>query len=307
MSEDINSMIYDRNHHIIINGMSDNIYYYFDYEQRSYQVNMDFQHFHSFHEIHILMSPKASHMIEGIPYTIHTNDFVLLKPSLLHKTFYPQGPPSKRIIINFLFPQEYMKSHPALSVLLTPFETPLPIFRFDSEKLASLNQVLNIILTISKQPLPKEVQTMMIHNYFLEFLYKLWELKDHNLYVPEKFDNEISEKIYKITSYIHNHYQENLSLNAIARQFFISVHYLSHQFPKVTGYTLTEYIQMTRIRNAQYALINTSDKITTISELCGFNSFSQFNRVFRKFCRISPSDFRKNPITSLYPPQNVSE
>ena len=307
MAEEINGIIYEKDHHIIINEMSDSIYYYFDYEQRSYQVNMDFQHFHSFHEIHILLSPDASHLVEGIPYAIHTNDFVLLRPSLLHKTFYPPGPPSKRIIINFLYPQEYLGNHPGVSTLLEPFSAPIPIYRFDHDKQQELNYILNSIAAISRQPLAEDIKRMMIHNRFMEFLFKLWELRNHNLYLPEKFDSEIAEKVYRITAYIHNHYQEELSLNQLSRQFYIGMHYLSHQFPKVTGFNLIEYIQMTRIRNAQYALINSSDKITDIAERCGFTSFSQFNRVFRKFCQISPSEFRKDPSSSTAQfPQHTS-
>ena len=96
---------------------------------------------------------------------------------------------------------------------------------------------------------------------------------------------------------------EELSLESLAEQFYISTYYLSHRFRQVTGYTLIHYIQMTRIRSAQYALINTREKITDISAACGFTSFSQFNRVFNKFCHTSPSQFRVNgvvtPITAI--------
>jgi len=307
LSESIHGLSYEQNYQIIINNMPDSIYYYFDYDERSYQVNMDFQHFHSFHEIHLLLSPKASHLVEGIPYSIETNDFVLLRPSLLHKTTYPEGAPSKRLIINFLYPQEYLDSHPALRLLLDPFSDALPIYRFERDKQLVLNQIINEIYLFSKQQLPSDVKMMMIHNRFQAFLYKLWELKNYNLYIPEEFDSEQSEKIYRITAYIHTHYQEELTLESLARQFYMSTCYLSHQFRNVTGYTLIHYIQMTRIRNAQYALINSSEKITDISEQNGFTSFSQFNRVFRKFCGVSPSDFRKNPVMSVFPPRTSSE
>ena len=134
MSELINGILYEKRHDIIINNMSDGIYYYFDYDERSFQVNMDFQHFHSFYEIHILLAKSASHLVEGIPYSIHAGDIVLLRPSLLHKTIYPQGAPSRRLIINFLYPQEYLDSHPAFSRILEPFGQEIPIFRFDQEK-----------------------------------------------------------------------------------------------------------------------------------------------------------------------------
>ncbi|MDR0562970.1 MAG: helix-turn-helix domain-containing protein [Spirochaetaceae bacterium] len=57
---------------------------------------------------------------------------------------------------------------------------------------------------------------------------------------------------------------------------------------------------MTRIRNAQQYLLGTSMKISEIAEQCGFTSFSQFNRVFHKFCRISPSRFRAEHRNASY-------
>ena len=50
---------------------------------------------------------------------------------------------------------------------------------------------------------------------------------------------------------------------------------------------------MTRVRNVQSLLVSTQMPITEVAAPCGFNSFSQFNRVFRKHTGLSPSQFRK--------------
>lgn len=288
-----NKLLYEQNYQIYINNAEDSLFYHFDYDERSYQVNMDFQHYHSFYEIHFLLSPKAYHLVNGIPYDIKMNDIVLLRPSLLHKTTYIPGSPSKRLIVRFSLPEAFFQTEIALQSILKPFYAEIPIYRFESTKSTIPIGVLNEIFHLSKQVMPEELKKILIHNKFLEFLHKLWELESLNIYIKEDFENDLQRKIYDITSYIHNHYQEDLSLEMLAKQFFISTYYLSHQFKKVTGYTLTHYIQMTRIRNAQFALTNTNTKITEIAANCGFTSFSQFNRVFQKFCMVSPSDFRK--------------
>lgn len=51
---------------------------------------------------------------------------------------------------------------------------------------------------------------------------------------------------------------------------------------------------MTRIRNAQQLLLNSSEKITDIAAQCGFSSFSQFNRIFNKQSGMSPSAYRRS-------------
>ncbi|MEK5234313.1 helix-turn-helix domain-containing protein [Paenibacillus sp. FSL L8-0470] len=45
-------------------------------------------------------------------------------------------------------------------------------------------------------------------------------------------------------------------------------------------------------------LIITRQKISDIAGQCGFNSFSQFNRVFNKLSGMSPSAFRKHQASS---------
>ena len=132
----------------------------------------------------------------------------------------------------------------------------------------------------------------MIHQKFIEFLCCIYTYKDKNIYKYESRLDSITDKIYAITSFIHTNYFNELSLDYIADKFFISPYYLSRQFKKITGFTLVNYIQMTRIKNAQQLLLNTDLRITAIAQQCGFTSFSQFNRVFNKFCKVSPSQFR---------------
>ena len=74
--------------------------------------------------------------------------------------------------------------------------------------------------------------------------------------------------------------------------FYISPSYLSREFKRVTHFNLTNYIQMTRIKNAQYRLSATDNKITDIASDCGFTSFSQFNRIFNKVTGKSPREYR---------------
>ena len=117
--------------------------------------------------------------------------------------------------------------------------------------------------------------------------------QDLNEYTNEAALPPTQQKIYDIASYIHAHYAEPLSLDLLAQQFYISSCYLSHQFKAITGFTLTEYIQMTKVRNVQSLLINTRIPITDAALSCGFTSFSQFNRVFQRYIGMSPSQYRK--------------
>lgn len=288
-------LLYEKGFSIIINdvasGLDSTICYQFDYDERSHAVNMEFPHFHSFYEMLIPLGPKVYHMINGKRYDLMPNDLVLLAPSVLHQSEYPPGAPTDRIVISFMFPQKMPSFDSGFKEILSVFNSSCPVFRFHPNAQNQLYARLNEIAEISQKVMSPSVRSLMIHNNFVEFLYLLYSMKDQNCYSPST-EGGIKEKIYAITSYIHMHYNEDISLSTLADTFLLSPYYLSHQFKEVTGYTVIQYIQLTRIKNAQYLLSNSNEKITQISEDTGFSSFSQFNRVFRKICGMSPSDYK---------------
>ncbi len=270
---------------------TDPLYLFFDYDERSYSVNMEFQHFHRFYEIHMLLDREAEHLIEGNLYDQRPFDVVFLKPLRLHKSIYPTGPAVKRLVIDFRLPVE---SVPVLQAeqdeLLSLFDMEVPILRLNHAALKEVcDHLQNIQNLYRKQPAG---YITSVRNELYAFLSALYKHRKENTY-QNKTDDLLETKIYAITSYIHSHFNEELTLDFLAETFYISPHYLSHQFKNITGFTLTNYIQMTRIRNAEQLLLSTHRKITDIAQDCGFNSFSQFNRTFNKLVGKSPSEFRK--------------
>ncbi|MDA3808997.1 MAG: AraC family transcriptional regulator, partial [Spirochaetaceae bacterium] len=111
--------------------------------------------------------------------------------------------------------------------------------------------------------------------------------------------NEINSKMMKIAEFINDHYQEELTLNTLSDQFYISSSYLSRSFHKETGFSLIEYINNIRILKVKEQLISTNDSISTISERCGFGSVTNFGRIFKSITEMSPREYRKKQIAGL--------
>lgn len=286
-----NLALYEDKYYIRVNGENDPLFYFFDYDVRSADINMQFQHFHTFYELCVLLCPNAVHFVEGKPYELQAFDIIGIPPNVLHQTQYPPGAPCKRLIIQLSLPRHVTGLSNEYEQLLGIFHQEVPIFRFDMQLRKKLYQRLNDIYLLAPKKDP--MRDLIIHQKFIEFLTLLFLNQEQNIYSNETEMSPLEKKIYSITSYIHSHYQEDLSLDLLAQKFGISNCYLSHQFKSVTGFTVTDYIQMTRIRNVQAMLINTQIPITEAAAPCGFNSFSQFNRVFRKHIGMSPSQYRK--------------
>lgn len=287
-----NTVVYSQKYKVEIGKPGKNLYYFFDYDERSYSINMEFQHFHQFYEMCIFLDEKAGHLIDGVWYDMRCCDIVALRPTLLHKTEYPEGAPNKRLIIQFSIPPMISSFENCMKHIYSIFDGSCPIYRFDGPYKKAVLEKLNDIYYLSQNP--NELTELAIHNKFLEFLSLIYLYRDKNVYSNHLDFDSITNKVYSITAYIHSHFTEDLSLESIAREFYISSYYLSHQFKRITGFTLTDYIQMTRISNAQTLLLSTDNPITDIAFRCGFSSFSQFNRAFNKFLHQSPSAFRRD-------------
>ena len=291
-----NLALYQDKYYIHVNEENDTLFYFFDYDARNANINMTFQHFHTFFEIYILLSSSAVHFVEGIPYELQPFDIVGISPNKLHKTQYPEGKPCKRLIIQFCIPNQIPGLSNEYEQLLNLFNRQVPIFRFDSEIQKRLFKKLNDIYYLAPNNDP--LRNLIIHQKFIDFMSLLFLNQENNIYTNETSMSEMDRKIYSVAGYIHANYPSMLSLDMLAEEFSISPSYLSHKFKEITGFSVTDYIQMTRIRNVQALLINTQLPITEVAEPCGFNCFSQFNRVFRKHIGMSPSRYRKLNATT---------
>ena len=99
-------------------------------------------------------------------------------------------------------------------------------------------------------------------------------------------------EIWKARNFIEKHSAEELSLSKVAKVVNVSANHLSEKFKQVTGVNFVEYIAWTRFEKARDLLRNSDLRISEIAFAVGFQSLSQFNRVFKKFSEESPTRYR---------------
>lgn len=99
-------------------------------------------------------------------------------------------------------------------------------------------------------------------------------------------------EIWKARKFICENSDEELSLTKVAKSVNISANYLSEKFKEVTGVNFVDYVARARVKKARDLLRNTNLRIGEIAFAVGFQSLSQFNRVFKKLTRQSPTQFR---------------
>ena len=99
-------------------------------------------------------------------------------------------------------------------------------------------------------------------------------------------------EIWKARRLIRDQLDSEISLTKIAISVNMSANYLSEKFKKVTGVNFVDYVGEMRIAKARDLLRNSNLRVSEIAFAVGFQSLSQFNRIFKKFTRKSPTQFR---------------
>lgn len=106
----------------------------------------------------------------------------------------------------------------------------------------------------------------------------------------EKF--VIEESMLAIKDYIGKHYMENLTRDEVANRFHFSPSYFSIIFKKTFDVTFSEYLTEIRMEQASYLLREGNDNIAVIAQRTGYNDVKYFLRVFKKYYKCTPKDYR---------------
>jgi AraC-like DNA-binding protein len=102
-----------------------------------------------------------------------------------------------------------------------------------------------------------------------------------------------SRRVLKVKDYINTHINDELRLEQLANLVSMTPTAFSRFFKLRTGKTFSEYIIDIRLGHAARLLLDTTDSVSEICWDCGFNTLSNFNRLFRKRKGCSPTEFRE--------------
>lgn len=99
--------------------------------------------------------------------------------------------------------------------------------------------------------------------------------------------------IVRARDYIEDNHMEEMSLDEVAKAVNMSAFYFCKMFKKSTGMTFTDYLARVRVEKVKNLLLNPHKRISEAAFEAGFQSLSQFNRVFRKIAGEAPTAYRE--------------
>jgi YesN/AraC family two-component response regulator len=162
--------------------------------------------------------------------------------------------------------------------------------------------VFNIIINIlSRYEYDQECITKFEIGFFEDVIkhrdYKktrhfFWSIIDQ---VTEKINDRKQSKLSGkfIHDYINLHYIEDLCLESMAQITETSPKYFSSFFKKAMGSNFVDYLNKVRVNHAKELLKKAEMPIGEIGKRVGYPNLNTFARTFKKYCGISPSEYRK--------------
>ena len=111
--------------------------------------------------------------------------------------------------------------------------------------------------------------------------------------LPEVTLSPQMEVVENVIAYLTNHYKQIITLDDIANHIGLSPFHLERLFKKETSESPRNYLEKIRIDKAAHLLKHSNDKNLDICYEVGFQSPSNFYKVFRRLKNCSPTEFRK--------------
>lgn len=172
------------------------------------------------------------------------------------------------------------------------------VFNLDqlSEKIRSTSKITKApkeeLLTLMKDtqtissPDPYIMLANLIDSY-LRLLYEQYKSKG-----PGTDEQQYHWAVLTLLNYCSSNYNQNITLQSLAKLYFIDAKYIGRLFKKQVGFSFHEYLNRIRLNTAVGLLQNTQKNIIDIAMQCGFQNVTYFNRIFFKQYNMTPTKYR---------------
>jgi AraC-like DNA-binding protein len=250
-------------------------------------------HWHEEMEIIRVDSGVGELSVDGKRYTLSAGDIVILTPFVMHSfnKIDSGGFTLTAIVFNLRLLETGSPDLCNLKYfapMLTAKQKKPCIVSTADANFPTFSGCLGNILTAEEGD--KGYELLLKANLYWIF-YHMYTL---NL-VSSEVDYSEDKRYYtlkRVLEYIRQNYQNEIAVTDLATKYGYSEFYLMKLFKKFFGETIVDYINHFRLDVAGKLLTTTSDDISTIAYLVGFNNVSYFNRQFRQMYGESPKEFR---------------
>lgn len=255
-------------------------------------------HYHEFCKIVLLLSGSGSYTVEGRRYLLLPGDIVLVGSRCVHKPEFEEGISYERMIL-YISPS-----------LLA--ENSVPDYSLEDVFSGKPGHVLRPAEDVRRRlrSLAEQLESEMAasggENAILSRCTLLRLLVEIGR-AMQKTGSELPQpvvprdgKILDILRYLEANLAEDISIDDLAAQFFISKYHMMRRFRAETGYTIHAYLVSKRLVLAREQIAS-GMPVLQAAGACGFGDYSAFCRAYRRQFGQPPSSARESGKKSKSP------
>lgn len=253
----------------------------FEKSVREQNWSMHDLHSHTHYEIYFLSKGERSFFLANALYKVSAPVLIVIPPHVMHKT---EGAGFERYNVNVA--PDYLDPYQ----METLNARALQIVKPDPAQAAELTALFDNALQTNKTHKHAPYVSRALFSYAVYLLQNF----DYGESPPTTATGEnIPSLVLKVIDYLHEHYGEKLTLQALANEFFVSRATLIYNFKKYTNCSLIDFLLNIRLTKSKELLVKGKKGVEEIAELCGFSSANYFGVIFKKKEGVSPVNYRK--------------
>jgi YesN/AraC family two-component response regulator len=102
-----------------------------------------------------------------------------------------------------------------------------------------------------------------------------------------------------ICLYVQENFQTQLTRESVADHFNLAANHVSRLFRDEGLMRFNDYLNLVRMNRAKFLLQNYSMALKEVAAACGYNDVAYFCRIFKRMCKLTPTEYRAGTTTAL--------
>lgn len=256
-------------------------------------------HEHNYYEFYFFLNGDVDYRLGNKTYHLNQGDMLIIPPGVKHKAFIKDNTISYQRFVLWIkseFIEEIAKEDPDF-IFFVQFIERYGHYHYSLHSI-DFQSLISYLVELTTETQNRGFCSgtrgkLLAANVLVQINRILY-------YFEQKKEKESKKELYlNLASYITSHLNQELSLDNLAKIFFISKYHMAHNFKDNMGISIHQYILNKRLEMAKvYILSGTA--VSKVPLSCGFKDYATFYRAFRKGFGVSPTEFKEKYNVSSY-------